>query len=361
VPRLFDLPLRLLWPTAPGAFRLFLAFIVVCGHYSSFDMGVYAVWVFFVLSGFWLHTMWVERYSGTRQPYLTYLVSRIWRLAPVMALVSLITIPLLLTIGLPRTTVFAANPLHLAVSSVFLLGYSWLEYQPVRPAWSLDVEMQFYVFAPLLSVLLLQGWKRLLLAAAAVLSMIGAAFVDVSILPKFGLFFMLGMIAAASDWHPSRRLALVSGLGVLAILLLVAFSPWSDLIWGGATPSAFHRTWNPPFAVALALLTVPFAMYTVRQKSDPPDRLMADLSYIVYLVHWMGVQWFARMAGRPFLDRFEVAALSVAATLVVSLAIWKFYDKPLNRARARWVSSRAVSKPPPQSDMDPVRYEPAGP
>ena len=43
-----------------------------------------------------------------------------------------------------------------------------------------------------------------------------------------------------------------------------------------------------------------------------------------------------------------------------SLAIWKFYDRPLNQARAHWVASRQLPFAPP-SEFGEVRMEPAGP
>ena len=38
--------------------------------------------------GYWLQLMWDGRYRHTRGPYATYLVSRFWRLAPVMLVAS---------------------------------------------------------------------------------------------------------------------------------------------------------------------------------------------------------------------------------------------------------------------------------
>src|SRR5688572_29757476 len=114
VPRLpFVVAARVAWPLDPGAFRLFLAMLVFVHHFSGLGLGTYAVLVFFVLSGFWLERMWGERYKATQRPYLTYMISRIWRLAPVMVLVSAITIALLPMIGTPTGTIFASDPAHL--------------------------------------------------------------------------------------------------------------------------------------------------------------------------------------------------------------------------------------------------------
>lgn len=69
--------------------------------------------------------------------------------------------------------------------------------------------------------------------------------------------------------------------------------------------------------------------------------MMADLSFIIYLLHWLGVEWFQRVKG-PFLERLEVAAICFAVIPFVSWLIWRYFDRPINRARDRWVKTRIV-------------------
>jgi peptidoglycan/LPS O-acetylase OafA/YrhL len=352
---LADMARRLALPLRPGAFRLFLAMLVFVHHFSSFALGGYAVYVFFVLSGFWVQQMWTDRYARTRFPYATYIVSRVWRLAPVMALVSLMTVPLLLIIGVPQTQVFAADPAALLFSSVLLLGYSWLPYGPVGSAWSLDVEMQFYLLAPALAWLSASFGSRPLLVGALVCSLAFSQLAQIPVLPKYILFFSLGMVAARSRWRPSRRLAALSGGGFVALVALVLVSPWRDILIVGAHPGPLHA-YNLPFNVLLALISIPFAIRTTGEASDADDRMMADLSYIVYLLHWVAMQWFFTIEG-TFLRRLVVAALCFAAVPAASWLIWRFVDRPLNRLRAKWVRSRMTDRPVPP----PVIAEPAGP
>lgn len=70
--------------------------------------------------------------------------------------------------------------------------------------------------------------------------------------------------------------------------------------------------------------------------------MMADLSYIIYLLHWVAMQWFFSIEG-PFLDRLAVAATCFAVVPAASWLIWRYYDRPLNQMRGRWVSSRQVA------------------
>ena len=355
-------PLRLVWPTGPGAFRLWLAMLVFVHHFSSLDVGPSAVYVFFALSGFWLQGMWMGRYRDTRQPYLTYMVSRVWRLAPVMILVSAFTIPVLLAIGAASRTLFS-NAWHLAFSSVFLLGYAALPQRPVGSAWSLDVEMQFYLVAPLIAAWLARKRAWPVVVAAAVLSAAAALFVEATVLPRYAIFFVAGMAASAKGWQPPRWLALASALAFVPAVVGIALSPWRSLVLGGSHVGPLF-VWNPLLDVVLGVVAVPFALYTVRQPSDAADRMLADLSYIVYLVHWPAMQWFFTLAGRPFAQRLAGAALCFAVVPAISLVIWRWFDKPLNRARGRWVSSRLPLRrdgPPPATEAPPIAREPAGP
>ncbi|KHL26180.1 hypothetical protein PK98_06690 [Croceibacterium mercuriale] len=327
-------------PTSPGAFRLFLALLVFGHHLSSFGFGKFAVYVFFALSGFWLNTMWRDRYSHARTPYRTYLVSRVWRLAPVMIVTSIITIPLLVLIGIEREVVFSSDPLHLAVSTVFLLSYSYLTYVPVAPAWSLDIEMQFYLLAPLLAVALLRPALRLpLIAGAAILALVATWSLSVPTLAHYAIFFLAGMTVSATRWQPGSTLAYGSAAAVVGTLVLVTVTPLAGILWGGANPSPLYA-WNPLFNVVMAFVCLPYAMWTVYQKSDRADRMLADLSYVIYLLHWVAVQWFYSMAGQPVLERLMVAGTGVVAVCLGSLALWHLVDRPANRLRHAWVSSR---------------------
>jgi len=356
-------PRKVMWPVDPGAYRLFLAMLVFVNHYSSVGIGSYAVYVFFVLSGYWVQTMWTARYARARRPYFTYLVSRLWRLSPVMVLVSLITVILLPLAGVPKAQVFAAPPWQLALSSTFLLGYSWLKYLPVGSAWSLDVEMQFYIVAPLLALAVANKRGRMiLLVLAGICSALVAIYSHTPIavlsptpiLPKYIFFFVVGMASARVRWQPSGTLAAWSAGAFILLVVVLALTPLRDILIGGANPTARHQMLNQPYNIVLALTSIPFAIYTTRQKSDANDRMMADLSFIIYLAHWAGMQWFFQIK-EPFSKRLLVAAICFATVPVISWLIWRYFDRPINRARARWVESRI--DPAPRD----VAAEPAAP
>jgi peptidoglycan/LPS O-acetylase OafA/YrhL len=329
----------------PGLFRFFLALVVFVHHTTRFAVGSAAVCVFFCLSGYWIDRMYMGRYSAARQPYLTYLVSRVWRLLPAFLLVTVGTLIYLRVDGSLADYWHASSSMHFVLSNLFILGYNSLTMQPLVPAWSLDIELQFYLVAPLLVIILamrkLPPWSFLLAAAAVSLAwaLLGA---PVSVV-NYLVFFLAGMVAASSRWSPSRSLALGS-LGATALLLLLCIaSPWRGALLIGANPGPF-AVHNASLNIALGLLLLPFAIYTTTLKDSPRDTMFGDLSYILYLLHWPVCLWIAAHPG-GIGYRIVTNAAGLVLTLGLSYLMWRFYDRPINRLRSRWVNGRRKSTP----------------
>ncbi|MCW1381345.1 acyltransferase [Novosphingobium sp. KCTC 2891] len=349
------LPGRLVWPVGSGAFRLFLALLVAVHHLTDFWFGKYAVYVFFVLSGFWVETMWQGRYALTRRPWLTFVVSRLWRLAPVMLLAGGLAMLALPAMGGTTADLNLDHPVHLALSSALLLGYAWLPFQPVPPAWSLDIEMQFYLAAPMM-VLAVRSFPALWVLVGAGAVALGATVLGgPSTLPKYLVLFAAGMVAARTGWRPPGWMAVLSAVLFVVLVPLLGLSPWRGIyvVVDGVQGALFR--WNLAYNLVLAASSIPFALYTVRQPSDAADRCMGDLSYIVYLLHWSAVQWVL-LHVPSLVGRAVFGAAATAGVVVLSWAIWRWFDRPIDALRSRWVASRLLP-----AAKDAGVPEPAGP
>src|ERR1700736_4048071 len=95
----------------PGFFRLFLSFVVVCHHSFPFRLGAWGVYVFFILSGFWISRMWRQRYAQTHHPLLTFMISRWWRLAPVFLICTALSVTSSFFLGDAGALQGASNPI----------------------------------------------------------------------------------------------------------------------------------------------------------------------------------------------------------------------------------------------------------
>ena len=313
-----------------------MALAVFLHHSTGFNIGMSAVLIFFVLSGYWVAAMWTHTYAHTRAPYATYLISRVWRITPVFALCSLISWILLLgREGRPESI---GNLAHQIFSNILILGYNSLPFQANVPGWSLDMEIQFYLVAPLIIFLISRSAYAVFicLLISVCSKWLGGG---VTVAP-FMYFFGVGVAAAILDLRPEPRLARASLLATLAIIAFCVLLLAKNMLFRDyAAPPLL--TFSSRSNTLIAVTMIPWALYTVRQESSPQDRMLGDLSYIFYLLHWSVLG--ALQAGEgDYARRLLVCVFALALILAVSCFIWIFYDRPINRLRAQWVARRVL-------------------
>lgn len=150
----------------PGALRLILAKTVVMHHVTRyFPFGTTAVYIFFILSGYWVTRIWQERHAGSpnhtfyAQSYYRFIASRSLRIFPLywLCLIADLCIFYLLGQNTPLFEHSRPQAYDLTVLAT-LLALPVLPYKVVNPAWSLAVELQYYLIAPAV-FLILNGRK----------------------------------------------------------------------------------------------------------------------------------------------------------------------------------------------------------
>ena len=335
--------------------------VLVCDT-SRFDPGDWAVYSFFVLSGYWIHRMWTDKYSRTDSPALVFMGSRLARLLPVFLLANAVSAlvqrhndPLFLhpaSQGWPWALALASN--------LVILGYTSLPHSQgaLHVAWSLDIEIQFYIAFPLAMALWSRArsphlWRGIAFAACAAALVIYL----LPVVPQYrniaccGIFFLTGAAAAQSNWRPSEsQVSVIIWAAVGFVALCWIIPEWRFLFENdkhGATPVDLHH--KRIAQALLALFTAPVALFTVTRPSGPRDRALGEFTYVVYLMHWPVVLihsfYFVKL---PPLSRLPSI---IGAWLVVALVSWvvfKYFDQPIERARKRWVSGRMAPHPLPE-------------
>ncbi|MCR4469384.1 acyltransferase [Burkholderia sp. SCN-KJ] len=335
---------------SPGAFRFLLATIVVASHFTSANIGVASVYLFFALSGYWVSEMWSRKYSKTRSPYVTYLISRVWRIAPVFLLCSMLALFLLLRAPGIVSPVIPFDPIepNSIIPSFILLGYSALHTGPLGPAWSLDVEMQFYIIAPILIAVFP---RRPVLTALAIiaLALVSAAIWKARSIGCTLPFFLAGIACARMPaLRPSSVIAKASaGLFCGALGLFAIVPALRPVMFTGAHPGAMSA-FNPALNVLLGTLALPFALHSVSRHGGNIDRLMSDWSYSLYLFHWIPLvfvqHYLPGINQHGHLVRGLLTLPVLAATYAISLAITTWLDRPLNSLRAEFVRRRRLNR-----------------
>jgi peptidoglycan/LPS O-acetylase OafA/YrhL len=141
------------------------------GLFAFFGRGDIGVRIFFVISGFILGRPFARHYLlGHARPSLrSYYLRRLTRLEPPYLInIAVCAISIVLYGHLPVREIFP----HFAASAVYLHGFIFGHARVINPvAWTLEMEVQFYVLVPLLTLLFLvrNRWlRRTALAALAI-------------------------------------------------------------------------------------------------------------------------------------------------------------------------------------------------
>ncbi len=285
--------------------------------------------------------MFQRKYSAARNPALLFIASRMIRLLPVFLIFNSLAI----VMNMVLHEQVAPGRLSI-IPNTLIIGYSSLPDAPFPPAWSLDIELQFYILFPIIFALMPsfeRFFVRILFAAFLLGGLYFAflpalAFITIGTVFPFAGFFLLGAFSAKRGWKPSRSLSVASL--VLTLILVTAIlsvpSLRGFLIRG---VSDLEIAWHDAVNFVLALVLTPFALSTVYVRSTHRDRIMGDMSYVVYCSHWL-----ARTVAKHYLSDLGRTAKAplvlglIITTYGVSLLLLLYVDWPLSRWRERWVA-----------------------
>lgn len=319
------------WLFAPGLFRLLLALAVAVHHASKLALGASAVFIFFILSGYWISKMYAEKYVKYRYSPLVFIISRYLRLMPVLMLCILLMNLTLYVFNLQwwDEAADAVVSVDWWARSIAIVG-SASQASFLMPKWSLDVEMQFYLLFPLLFYVLRKAENAFVsilgcVCAVSLISLLLTAHEKDYVFRYMG-FFGAGILMYWMDYYPSRRMAWFS-VGTVMVLFGVTMTVPSlqGLIIGREHVSAQAHI---AFSMAVALLATPYVAHSVRTKTGQFDRHLGNLSFPFYLVHWMPQVVVGAYAGHLApLQRLPYVALGFFCTMVVSVVIYVTYDK----------------------------------
>jgi peptidoglycan/LPS O-acetylase OafA/YrhL len=232
--------------------------------------------------------------------------------------------------------------------------------------WSICVQEQFYLFWPLLILLLPRRWilpAIISIGVAGIAFRVGCVMFSVPMIARWVLpFGSLDSLAAgaALGWCGSRLRATRAGwllaLICLSMLSLAAVLRISD-------PTQLKSVLVEPleagaFAILVARTAVGFDGLVARFLSLPGLVFAGRISYGLYIYHALVAMIFNRWL--PTSLRFVITTPSLRlmvfgmATLAVAAVSWCLVEQPINRLRAR-ITGKALG--PALSDNDFARPE----
>jgi peptidoglycan/LPS O-acetylase OafA/YrhL len=319
-----------------NSLRFLAAFIVFVNHYSNqtdffgklfgSGAGQMGVMLFFILSGFLMSYLYMER-SFIGKEVRNFAVARIARVIPLY---------LFLVIGSYYTYIFGLgapyeinSPCRFISSLLLLRGYSLM--------WTIPIEIHFYF------IFVLIWWiasKRVLYAlffmAAAFyvitiydypVYMGAIGFVDYLIAaPRFFSYFFIGVAFGQlyGKWCPPKHGVFLSSLLIIPVLFPHIF---------GSIFKHQHGMWTDPLVLLCMSLVFFIVLFFVpddtKIMSNKVGDFLGKISYSVYLLHLPLIKLMRTHArDHPGIFFFVCLALTIA----ISTASYYLIEKPCRKA-----------------------------
>lgn len=309
------------------------------GRHGEFDFlsrvlsyGYLGVPLFFMLSGFIIARPFL---AGRAPPIAAYFKRRLYRLEPPY-LINLFLVYVLLVTVLKQDAIGLLP--HLLASATYAHNLLFGDASKINfVAWSLEVEFQYYVLAPLILGLMLRfGTTSRRLALLGLIALGSWTFWDAGIarsvlgltLVRYVGFFATGILAAdvfVTSWRERAPTGWLGDLAATTGTLLLCGCAYVD----GACNSLL------PAAMLLMLLGSLRGTWTRRALSWRPVYLVGGMCYTIYLYHfyvisavgrWM-LPWMS--ADRALWQNLLIlAAVVLPAVFVACAALFVGIERP---------------------------------
>jgi peptidoglycan/LPS O-acetylase OafA/YrhL len=317
------------------------AYHFLAGHDVTLQsLGTFGVYVFFVLSGLTMMLVYGDRLSDviTREDVVVFFWNRISRIMPLLAAASLVGFVLAApAIGLNRHLAARALQSLLTGTGLFALhlpGYL----STVTGAWSLGIEMVFYLLFPI--ICLLTARARIGQLAIAALILIFAQQIVLAILQHwaredaarfwhyyttplvFAPFFMFGIMIFHVRFE-KRSINLLASVACTAVIATVSIF---------LTVNVFesHLAYLALSALAFAAVFLAYNSYTPHLLV-PVAGFLGNASYALYLTHPFCIPASQALSDALGFGATLGAVLFFSLSLGVAHCSFVFFERPAQR------------------------------
>ena len=329
-----------------GTYRTLLALFVVFFHIGYLPrLGSYAVFGFYVLSGYLMTLVMHANYGYTLAGTMKYAVNRVLRIYPIYWLACLLSIFAISTLGSGYAFKFhqalvIPSDLGSILRNIFLIFPNLEEPRLTPPAWALTVEIFFYACIGLglsRTKLLAWAWLGVAIAYHVYVTVAGWGLSNIYFpIPAAALPFALGALIFLYRDQLLKTWPSFNQRWAPHLLLLLILVNW-------ALGLGQYSSERASFYVNVGLNALLILSLSARQSlmgvSRRVDRILGDFSYPIYLVHYQialivlaGLSALGVQLARG--DNI-LAVLSLPMLFLVAWGLSALVERPIDKIRKR--------------------------
>jgi peptidoglycan/LPS O-acetylase OafA/YrhL len=335
--------------------------VMLSAYSYFFQNGYLAVDLFFILSGFIMTHVYLERFSAgvSKANYWQYLRARFARIYPLhlftlLVLVGLQSIELYLSnptafTGKFNTLALGANVLMLQAFALNCPPLFWCDTFWNEPAWSVSVEFVIYAIFPFILFAILKNQPKtdtLLYIITLIASLLLIRFtrnnldniIGIPSIARCGLECVFGVITyKIYRRQQAQRFLNTNLLGIVAtIWIAVIMHNWSDELRG-------VHDWAilPAFSLLILAISQQSHSLGMRMMNSSLLLYLGTISYSVYMVHWVLISivkafWLDNLhlvfdEGLTKTQSILALGLFIPIVILTASLTYKFVEVPLRQ------------------------------
>lgn len=334
-------------PEIDGLRAVAVLLVLLCHVGLAFPGGYIGVDVFFVISGFLITSILVSDYEQGRFNLVRFYAKRFIRLYPALLVVIVLVFAAAFCLAdqkLLKTVLHSGSYATASISNAYFsknLGYFDLgtQFQPFLHTWTLGVEWQYYLLAPVLIWILLKHSKEALIIGLAVVAGFSLMFSQIGVeqTPKTAYYLLpyrafelcIGSLLVFI-YHRTLHAITAAVLCIVGLIAILA----AAFLYSAQTPFPGYAALLPTVGAAAVIYGAGgFAKGNLLRCA--PVVYIGKISYSIYLTHWPLIVFYQYLlVTRPMAwgDRIVLLGLSILSGMALyhgieSKITWKKIGK----------------------------------
>ena len=327
-----------------GTYRLILAILVALSHigitFLGMNPGVSAVISFFLISGY-VMTALISQYYEKSAEIPHFYLDRILRLFPQYLFYAALALSAMWIFNIENERYWKDLDLTSIILNLAMLptGFYMLGLESaliIPPAWSLGLEVSFYILIPLLLIYKARNLAfcaSIVVFICAYLGILNTNYFGYRLLPGTLFMFILGSYLMCSG-PKERKLNLIAYVGCIALLINTLFF------------SQYTFRYNIEVLLGI-VIGLPLVGLLSKMKRTKWDDALGNLSYGVFLNHYL----IRTLMINAEIDIRSATGLTIylGTSLVLAYITFMFIERPVIDLRRRYrmkqkvVAEKAIS------------------